>query len=382
MNLLNYQSLHCLCKTYSGRISNVNDDDEQAQGLTIDISHVNDDDEQAPQREFYLNDPSVPGFIHTLDRTHDPFVSSLDLRRKIEFTMDQKNELVSFLQRLRGESTPEGLEFKRTQGSSFILPIKNLSRLIPRKFDSESRSRPNKDYWLDDEVISAYMDLLGERPRTKNTHCFFSAFVYSHLVEKKKSNIKRDGDWWYRDANNQGSYVCKGIVDSVPLETLDYLFVPCGTGIHWVLAIIFLKKNEMYLLDSLNPKGKPARPLVEKIGQDYLIPFISFLLLQRTGGSKDSLKNDYNIDLEKEWSFKTMDVPQQENIIDCGVFVCMFADLAADKFDVFRLQDFDFFFADDMLIFWDEKNTSILQANIDYFRLKIAVDILRGDLGY
>jgi len=228
------------------------------------------------------------------------------------------------------------------------------------------------------------MVLLGKRVRTRETHFFFDTYIYGLLTERKKTHTEegRDGDWWYSEASNKGNYICKGIVEKrIPLETVQYLFVPCGLGRHWVLAILNLRTNEMILLDSLYEKDR-SPSLCEEIGKDYLIPFFSFLLLTRTGGSSERLKSKYNIDLDKNWTYRSMDVPRQQNEIDCGAFTCMLADFCADEHDPMKLQQQVFFGGDETIESFLNNDTTMLQANIDYFRLKIAIDILRGDLGY
>jgi len=47
-----------------------------------------------------------------------------------------------------------------------------------------------------------------------------------------------------------------------------------------------------------------------------------------------------------------------------------------------KLQQQAFFGGDETIESFLNNDTTMLQANIDYFRLKIAIDILRGDLGY
>jgi len=203
-------------------------------------------------------------------------------------------------------------------------------------------------------------------------------------VERKKTHIEenRKGDWWYTQASNEGTYICKNhVTNRIRLETIDYLLVPCGLGDHWVLAILDLKNNKMFLLDSAHEKDR-SPSLCEKIGREYLIPFFTFLLLTRTEGSSEQLKSKYNINLDEPWTYKSLKVPRQLNGLDCGVFVCMFADFCADAHDPMKLQQQAFFGGDETIESFLNNDTTMLQANIDYFRLKIAIDILRGDLGY
>ena len=77
----------------------------------------------------------------------------------------------------------------------------------------------------------------------------------------------------------------------------------------------------------------------------------------------DEARTKKNINLNtSEWKLNDMDCPQQHNGNDCGVFVIMAANFISDNLPVV------------------EANYG--QADMPFFRLKIASDILRGSYDY
>jgi hypothetical protein len=93
-------------------------------------------------------------------------------------------------------------------------------------------------------------------------------------------------------------------------------------------------------LDSLNNYEK-----------EYIEKLLQYIKLE-------SLKNKVEFNL-KDWKFGKVSVPTQENGIDCGVFMLMFAD----------------FLTDDLPLQFD-------QRNVELFRKKICAALIRGSINY
>ena len=76
---------------------------------------------------------------------------------------------------------------------------------------------------------------------------------------------------------------------------------------HWMLVIVYPKKNIIASYDSINGNNEEVVNNVLKL--------LHFLV------KKDSDEED----CFKEWDFLVIDGPQQNNAFDCGVFMCIFA---------------------------------------------------------
>ncbi|CAB4041133.1 Sentrin-specific protease 2 [Paramuricea clavata] len=97
-----------------------------------------------------------------------------------------------------------------------------------------------------------------------------------------------------------------------PLMSQDLLLIPCNPeqSKHWFLLAVLPNKKLIIVLDSL--AGSFIKPTVEK-------------LLQKVGLVLAVV--DPNIQIQ-DWRFMCNtpeDIPQQDNIYDCGIYTCMYA---------------------------------------------------------
>ena len=124
----------------------------------------------------------------------------------------------------------------------------------------------------------------------------------------------------------------------------DRLFLPIfKSGCHWALIMIMMKEKKVMHYDSLHWGGEATYRTIMK----WL-----------TAGASHHGIDDFSPD---EWSFVDMreKVPKQPNSNDCAIYTMMFADYLSD--------DLEFTFSADVF---------------NFFREKIAADIIRGRLTY
>jgi Ulp1 family protease len=97
-------------------------------------------------------------------------------------------------------------------------------------------------------------------------------------------------------------------VKNINLSDYDYVFIPTNNNeLHWVLFIIFPAERCVECYDSLYEAGG--------FHYESLSVIIRFL--------KDyQVLNKLPVD-DWTWSVKIVSEPKQNNLIDCGVFVCM-----------------------------------------------------------
>ncbi|XP_037958920.1 uncharacterized protein LOC119688313 [Teleopsis dalmanni] len=182
--------------------------------------------------------------------------------------------------------------------------------------------------WLNDNVINFYMSLLTARSEKKNkTHGLptvyeMNTFFIPNLLTHGFNAVKR----WTR---------------KVDIFKKDIILIPVFVnGVHWSLAIIHLKNKSIKYYDSKGlPNSKVLNALEEYLKEESL--------------DKQKKKMDtsgFVIESEE-------DAPLQINDNDCGVFTCMFAEFITR-----------------------DKAITFSQEHIEYFRHKMIVEIVQGEL--
>ncbi|XP_075154447.1 ulp1 [Haematobia irritans] len=182
--------------------------------------------------------------------------------------------------------------------------------------------------WLNDEVINFYMNLLTERGEVKSkshglpTVYAMNTFFVPRLIQAGHAGVKR----WTR---------------KVDIFSKDILPVPVHVGgVHWCMAIIHMKNRTIKYYDSM---GTP-NPTVLKALEQYL-----------KDESMDKRKQPF--DTSNFLIESVQGVPRQMNGSDCGVFSCMFAEYITRN-----------------------KEITFSQQNMEYFRQKMVLEIVSGEL--
>ncbi|XP_037928322.1 sentrin-specific protease 1-like [Teleopsis dalmanni] len=183
------------------------------------------------------------------------------------------------------------------------------------------------DRWVNDEVINFYMNLLMERSEKKNNVPVLkiysmNTFFIPRLLKHGFIGVRR---WTLK----------------VDILEKDIIVVPVHvSGVHWCMAIIHLKNKSIKYYDSM---GIP-NPKVLSALEEYL--------------KEESLdKKKIAFDTSGFLIESVNDVPRQMNSTDCGVFSCMFAEyITRDKAITFS------------------------QEHMEYFRQKMIVEIVGGEL--
>ncbi|KAI8877101.1 cysteine proteinase [Backusella circina FSU 941] len=161
--------------------------------------------------------------------------------------------------------------------------------------------------WLNDEIINFYMVLLGDRAESNQAlpriHCF-NTFFCSTLREQGYQKVRR----WTK---------------KVDVFTKELLLIPINRSYHWVLGVIDISNKRICIYDSMSG----SHPKTLQTFWDYL---------EFEHRDKKQTPFDYT-----GWEIESPKaIPQQENMSDCGVFTCTFAERLARgcKFD-FSQQD-------------------------------------------
>ncbi|KAH6922318.1 hypothetical protein HPB50_013100 [Hyalomma asiaticum] len=166
--------------------------------------------------------------------------------------------------------------------------------------------------WLNDEVVNFYMNLIMERSEKEGTPRVyaFNTFFYPKLLNGGHAALKR----W---------------TPYVDLFSFDILLVPLHSPGHWCLAVVDFRRRHFAYYDSLNAA------VYDQIG--------CLELLQQYLEDESQHKRNHGLDWEN-WTLKIMDVPQQQNGSDCGMFTCQYAEcISRDAPISFGQQDMAYF---------------------------------------
>lgn len=134
-----------------------------------------------------------------------------------------------------------------------------------------------------------------------------------------KALVKGKPEFYYLDPQILSQYVAQKIItpqakkffNVEDLLASSKIFIPVLVGDHWFLILIDIKNKTMYCLNSLESSGDSPSDLENGLMNSSL----SMLELMREDIKKD------------QWKKKAIKgVPQQLNIIDCGVCVGFYAD--------------------------------------------------------
>ncbi|XP_016976990.1 uncharacterized protein LOC108042976 isoform X2 [Drosophila rhopaloa] len=180
--------------------------------------------------------------------------------------------------------------------------------------------------WLNDEVINFYMCLLTKRSEERAGQVpsvyAMNTFFVPRLLQAGHSGVKR----WTRKVN---------------LFAKDIIPVPVHcNGVHWCMAIIHMRNKTIRYYDSM---GKPNQNVLDAL-EAYL--------------REESLdKRKQPFDTSGFVSENVPNIPQQSNGSDCGVFSCMFAEYITRDVPI-----------------------TFTQADMSYFRKKMALEIAGGEL--
>lgn len=186
-------------------------------------------------------------------------------------------------------------------------------------------NNPEK-YWLNDKIINMYLELLRCRPNgTMKVHIIDALFWENFYVTNYD--------------------LAKNLIRNVDLMAYDMVLVPIHHGNHWCLGIIWPNRRQIKFYNSSHMDESSNESILKR-----LMNFVKLRCEHYLGIT--------NFDTTNWTNQSVVDIPQQTNSYDCGVFVCVYAEHATR-------QKFDFQFS---------------QKHMHYFRSKILFEICTGRL--
>ena len=234
--------------------------------------------------------------------------------------LSNAREYSDYIMRFTSDTGPIMSSFAGYEDEETFLNARaqNLSKIDFVRLQSSSEG---EEAWLTDQIINFYLTcVLSARQDFLNTNlpdgikekrwiCFSSFFLHSLLNDKYKDETKRNkysediGQRWLKHEDFINS---KG------------LLIPFNQGEnHWILVKVDFDCKCISYIDSMCGEGKRTEKRVQKRMQ-AIVTFME----QRWTESPEKTPHI------KDWSFahSKQGVSQQNNFVDCGVFVCMYVD--------------------------------------------------------
>ncbi|XP_074263582.1 putative ubiquitin-like-specific protease 2B [Silene latifolia] len=230
-----------------------------------------------------------------------------------------------------------------------VYPKGELDAVSVRKSDVDLLQ---PEVFVNDTIIDFYITFLRNgipHERRHNFH-FFSSFFFRKLadLDKNPSSVS-DGKAAFQRVRRW--------TRKVNIFEKDYIFIPVNYNLHWSLVVL------------CHP-GEVANFNDEDINEALKVPCI--LHMDSIRGSHAGLKDLFQSYLLEEWRergkdtaediaskflnlrFLSLELPQQENCSDCGLFLLHYAELFIDEaplnFSPFRINKFDHFLKQDWFV--------------------------------
>jgi len=248
--------------------------------------------------------------------------SSLDKRARF-YPLDKESEDAKELMNFLG-SSPCLLE---THG------------VLPHEFKSLLPTR-----YVNDNIISKYMTLLSKRANQERNK-FFDTMFYQQL-KNAFSKDPQTGEYRYHPEKS-----AIGRMDSRNILNKEKLFLPVHCPpIHWVLVVVDMIKHTVYNVDGLSSKGIEDNVTVDRM--QLVQAWLNYLHESANPGGKD-----------RDWKFfnSVTRRPDQNDGCSCGPLTMMSADFWSDNLN---------------------PKDCYSSTDAEFFRYKIAIDILRQKIFY
>uniref|UniRef100_A0A7N1A5E1 Ubiquitin-like protease family profile domain-containing protein n=1 Tax=Kalanchoe fedtschenkoi TaxID=63787 RepID=A0A7N1A5E1_KALFE len=233
-------------------------------------------------------------------------------------------------------------------------PVFNESfdELVYPKDDSDPVTVSKRDIdllqpetFINDTIIDFYVKYLKDRlePQKAERFHFFNSFFFRKLADLERNQ--------FDVSDGRASFLrVRKWTRKVNLFEKDYIFIPVNSNLHWSLIVI------------CHP-GEIAKFEDKNANINHKVPCI--LHMDSIKGSHTGLKNHLQSYLWEEWKekqneeteeiyskffnlrFISLEVPQQENSYDCGLFLLHYVELfleeAPESFNPFQITKYSNF---------------------------------------
>ncbi|ONK67201.1 uncharacterized protein A4U43_C06F17480 [Asparagus officinalis] len=208
------------------------------------------------------------------------------------------------------------------------------------------------DTFINDTIIDFYVKYLKTRIPHNERHRFhfFNSFFFRKLADLDK-------DPGSASEGRAAFLRVRKWTRKVNIFEKDYIFIPVNFNLHWSLLVV-CHPGEVSILEEEDIKDSPKVPCI--------------LHMDSIKGSHSGLKNLVQSYLMEEWKerhpdsvddhtskfsnmrFVSLELPQQENSFDCGLFLLHYVELFLEEapinFNPFKINKFNSFLTMDWFI--------------------------------
>jgi Ulp1 family protease len=193
--------------------------------------------------------------------------------------------------------------------------------------------------WLTDSVINSYFQLLQQRSAAQGTNnAFLSAHFYNRLYDPSTEAIRLHLQQCTEPVRN--SHGLSELDELRAMHQFDAIFnyshvyIPVPLAQHWTLLEVDNCTRTITFMDSYKDGGYHYA----RIMRTYLLDYEEEI--KGTRGPEWTLRHTMNPN-NKLITPRLIHVPRQQNGNDCGVYVCLFADLLDRQQEIMRHREPD-----------------------------------------
>lgn len=293
-----------------------------------------------PASSTVVSDSTVEFDLHAILIKYAFLATRLGLTKKADQDQQLQMRKKSFLEKEEKEQTLEQLK-RATANQSNTSTVLNFILFDSIELTSKSLARLRENEWLNDDIVSIYMNMLQDREnylcsKVMSRKCYI--FVNTNAIV----HLRRDG------VRKPFQHLAKGC----QINDVGKLFFPINLReSHWFLAVVDLENFTIIAYDSymLLAGNQAERMRFLNILDNYFSHHLQNLTCEPITWRKDICAT----------------MPQQNNGSDCGVYTILAADVLADDLPIEAIAD----------IVKDVGGTREVRINI-------AASILRGYITY
>ena len=192
----------------------------------------------------------------------------------------------------------------------------------------------NPGTWLNDDVIDIYFRKLQSRDvkyESNSLHHMKNIFLTSRFIMALFSN---DNHYFDKRGCSYANVATFKALRHQDIFECHRIFIPVNvSNCHWTLIVINLQDKNVKYYDTLHDDEDDD--LVYSHCEEPLLRGIEYFL-------NEEWNNIHNCPWEDRLSWEyihcsTVSMPRQENGYDCGVFVCVIADLLSQGHEIVHL---------------------------------------------
>ncbi|KAG8660318.1 probable ubiquitin-like-specific protease 2B isoform X1 [Manihot esculenta] len=285
------------------------------------------------QLEFAVAEPNCSRKLEEIASLNVKYLALSAIVPDVDASMDERFELLQ--QRPYFPTFDEAVEdvvYPKGDSDAVSISKRDFDLLLPETF-------------INDTIIDFYIKYLKNQipPKEKHRFHFFNSFFFRKLADLDKDpSSASDGRAAFLRVHKW--------TRKVDMFGKDYVFIPVNFNLHWSLLVI------------CHP-GEVASFKDEDLGKSLRVPCI--LHMDSIKGTHAGLKNLVQSYLWEEWKsrqkeasedlsskflnlrFVPLELPQQENSFDCGLFLLHYLELfladAPLNFSPFKINEFSKF---------------------------------------